>query len=362
MLERLELRDVGPAPSIQIEPAPRLNVLAGDNGGGKTLLLDIAWWALTGTWAGYPAAPHRRDGARPALRWVDRRPTESFAIEASFSFLEQQWQTLYSSRAGAAHPTPVLYARADGGFSVWDPQRTLGQWPLPAYSAFHFSPQQIWDGLAAEGDPPRSARCNGLLRDWTTWQAEQGPTFGTLTRVLEALSEHSGAPLRPGAATARMSLHDPRDIPTLDLPYGPVPVLLASAGMKRIISLAYLLVWTWREHVEAATLKGVAPSSELVLLVDVVEAHLHPHWQRVLLPALLAVVRELSPTLEVQLFATTHAPLVLSSLERRFDDACDALFHLEIEGSEVTVSRVPWALRGDVSLWFTPGMLAPDER
>ncbi len=357
MLERLELRDVGPAPAMRIEPAPRLNVLAGDNGAGKTLLLDIAWWALSGTWAGYPAAPHRRDGARPALRWVDRRPTESYAIEASFSFLEQQWQTLYSSRAGSERPTPVVYGRADGGFSVWDPQRTLGQWPLPAYSAFHFSAPQIWDGLpGADG----AVRCNGLIRDWATWQAARGLAFETLVRVLDGLSRHPGAPLRPGAATARMSLQDPRDVPTLDMPYGAVPVLLASTGMKRILALAYLLVWTWREHVEAAALKGVPPSPSIVVLLDEVEAHLHPHWQRVLLPALLAAVRELSPALDVQLFATTHAPLVLSSLERRFDDACDALFHLELEGDEVTLSKVPWALRGDVSLWFTPGMLHPD--
>jgi predicted ATP-dependent endonuclease of OLD family len=116
-------------------------------------------------------------------------------------------------------------------------------------------------------------------------------------------------------------------------------------------------VWTWREHVEAARLKNTPPSSSLVVLLDEVEAHLHPQWQRVLLPALLRVARELSG--DVQLFATTHAPLVLASLESHFDDGQDALFHLDLEEGEVGVSKIPWALRSDVSLWFTKAMFDP---
>jgi hypothetical protein len=109
----------------------------------------------------------------------------------------------------------------------------------------------------------------------------------------------------------------------------------------------------WREHVEAAKLKNTAPSKSLVMLFDEVEAHLHPHWQRVLLPALLRVVHELSPEIEVQIVATTHAPLVLASLEPYFDVARDALFHFELKDKEVQVSRVPWRARGDASAWLT---------
>jgi AAA domain, putative AbiEii toxin, Type IV TA system len=123
--------------------------------------------------------------------------------------------------------------------------------------------------------------------------------------------------------------------------------------MKRILGLAYLLVWMWREHVEAAKLKNTAPSQSLVLIFDEVEAHLHPQWQRVLLPALLRVVRELSPEIEVQILATTHAPLVLASLEPHFDDAMDALFHFDLDGKQITVSKVPWRARGDASSWLT---------
>ena len=47
MLERLELENVGPAPKMALELAPRMNLITGDNGLGKSFLLDVAWWALT---------------------------------------------------------------------------------------------------------------------------------------------------------------------------------------------------------------------------------------------------------------------------------------------------------------------------
>jgi len=217
-------------------------------------------------------------------------------------------------------------------------------------SAFHFTPPQVWEGLAAEDG---TTLCNGLVRDWATWQLQRGPAFETLSRVIEGLSPHPGETIHPGASTARISIHDVRDIPTIELPYGTIPVVHASAGMKRILALAYLLVWTWREHIEAAKLKNRPPSQSLVLLMDEVESHLHPQWQRVLLPALLRVVRELSPELDVQILATTHAPLVLASLEPHFDGARDALFHFDLDGKQVTVSKMPWRPRGDASAWLT---------
>ncbi len=48
MLKSLRLKNVGPAPEMEL--APRLNLITGDNGLGKSFLLDVAWWALTRRW------------------------------------------------------------------------------------------------------------------------------------------------------------------------------------------------------------------------------------------------------------------------------------------------------------------------
>lgn len=357
MLERLELRDVGPAKRMRLAMAPRLNLIAGDNGLGKTFLLDVAWWALAYEWAGDEAAPRRGAGAQPTMAWAVHGEPEPGDVEAAYDFAEGGWNRRSKREGVDQRRTPVVYARVDGGFSIWDPLRVAGKWRRPLgmqalgmSSAFQFTRDQVWNGLSAEDG---TTLCNGLIRDWATWQLQRGHAFDMLTRVLEILSPNPRETIRPGAATTRVSIHDVRDIPTIELPYGTIPVVHASAGMKRILALAYLLVWMWREHVEAANLKNQPPSTSLVLLFDEVEAHLHPQWQRVIVPAALRVARELSPEIEVQILATTHAPLVLASLEPHFDDAKDALFHLDLEGQEVIITKVPWRARGDASAWLT---------
>ena len=73
MLTYLHLTNVGPASEMKLDLAPRLNLITGDNGLGKSFLLDAAWWALTRRWpqdlnakltSGYPARP--TDPKKPA--------------------------------------------------------------------------------------------------------------------------------------------------------------------------------------------------------------------------------------------------------------------------------------------------------
>ncbi len=63
MLHSLHLTNVGPAPSMELDLAPRLNLLTGDNGLGKSFLLDVAWWAMTRRWP----RDGRRAGRRPCV-------------------------------------------------------------------------------------------------------------------------------------------------------------------------------------------------------------------------------------------------------------------------------------------------------
>src|SRR5690606_6386589 len=49
--------------------------------------------------------------------------------------------------------------------------------------------------------------------------------------------------------------------------------------------------------------------SEGIVLIDEIEAHLHPKWQRKIIP----ILREIFPN--IQFFITTHSPQVISSIE-----------------------------------------------
>ncbi len=348
MLERLHLQGVGPSPELHFELGSRLNILTGDNGVGKSFVLDVAWWALTRTWAGYPVTPRRSAEILPRIRFTYRSGEESLEEDYTFERPVQKWFTESGSLEKLGI---VIYARADGGFSIWDPARNSSSESavdVPP-EAYHFDTGQVWDGLR-EGD---KHLCNGLIADWVAWQRERGPAFQQLASALEVLAPSEGEPLRPGKPM-RVSLGDIRDIPTLEMPYGPVPIVHASAGMRRIAALAYLLVWTWQEHQHASELLGREPTTEITFLIDEIEAHLHPRWQRVILPALLKVVDTVTQTesAQVQTLVATHAPLLLASIEPMFDEEVDRVFTFELEEQRVVVQEVPWAKQGDAVGWL----------
>src|SRR6185312_15053445 len=236
----------------------------------------------------------------------------------------------------------AIYARVDGGFSVWDPLRNVG----PLTSGYGFTLEELWNGLAVRGVKV----CNGLIDDVRDWCTRRGTEHGVLQDVLTELSppgEHMelGAPIQLPAP-------DERWYPTLNMSYGSVPVVYASAAVKRVLSLTYLLVWAFLGHRRAALETGRPVSQSLTLLIDEVEAHLHPKWQRQVVPAFLRAVDLLSQKLPVQVFLSTHAPLILASLEPHFEDEKDGLVRFEIERGVVTVRPIQWTTHGDATNWL----------
>ncbi len=366
MLESIHLKNVGPAPEMKMDLAPRLNLITGDNGLGKSFLLDVAWWALTGTWADYQVRPSletvtAKKNATIAFSFEGKRKQRSF--ESRWVPRAQEWT---SGPRRPADPSLVIYARVDGGFAVWDSVRNQKAREVlqekGASDAFPklyvFNRTQVWDGLPGAGT---SMLCNGLIRDWVFWQAlESNPemmrqdsgNFRLLRKVLEAMSEQ-GDHLEPGTKRVRVSINDARDYPTIRTAYGEeVALVLASAAVRRIAALAYLLVWTWLEHTQTSAELGLDPTKRIVFLIDEVESHLHPRWQRTIVPSLIAVVNALAPEAETQLLISTHAPLVMASAEPFFDVDKDAWFDLDLENKDVVLRKRPYVRRGEIGNWL----------
>lgn len=274
-------------------------------------------------------------------------------------------------------PGLVLYAAIDGSFAVWDPARNYWR-DFPAHRlpddfdpfwprAFQFPPEFLSDyddvgaptirrdvanGLEEGGQ----VLCNGLIADWSEWfyQRSSEPVvnaFEYLEEVVAILS-HPSEPIHC-EEPRKVFLTDSRKFPTLRMPYGVVPYPHWSAGVKRVINFAYLLVWAWVSHLEAAKMRKEGPTDRIILLIDEVEAHLHPKWQRTILPAVLKVVEKLQQDISVQILAATHSPLVLASLEPHFNDEKDQLFCFNLDTKKsaskmVSFDALPWAVHGDV--------------
>ncbi len=352
MLKSLSLKGVGPAKTFgPVEFAPRLNFITGDNGLGKSFLLDSAWWVLTRTWArGVEAVPQEK-ASKPSISFAFSKVTAGDK-EGELFFQRGIWS---QPKARPAIPGVVIYAGVDGSFSAWDPSRNY--WSDRDVSAeekiraFNFTPDQVWGGAKSEKG---INICNGLIHDWVSWQqtAPDSP-FEELSKALEAFSASEIEKLLPGKP-CHIGALDETLYPTLRMPYGlDVPLVHASAGMRRIAALAYMLVWTWNGHNRACKQRKIKPAKEVIFLIDEVECHLHPQWQRRIVPALLKVMRAMTgEEVSVQLIIATHSPLVLASAEPEFQEDQDKVFNIHLEKGEARIVQEKWAKQGDVVNWL----------
>ncbi|OOV35969.1 AAA family ATPase [Candidatus Synechococcus spongiarum] len=367
MLHRLRLKNTGPAPELALDPlAPRLNLITGDNGLGKSFLLDVAWYCLTRRWP-QEVNPGLTSGAMALPRDPKRTAEINFCVDGEHR-QQQDYNCRYEAedeawlgqRGRPVNPGLVLYAMADGGFAVWDSARNA--WKQKGsideqdkIKAYVFSGREVWQGLP-NSDPRMGWLCNGLVRDWANWQreGESSEPFQQLKTVLHALSPPA-QPLQPDSLK-RLRVSDTTDYPTI-IGLGdssPVPVVHGSSGVRRILALSYLLVWAWQEHQLASTLLGKDPARQVIFLIDEVEVHLHPSWQRRIVGSLLNVLSELNQATSVQMLLVTHSPLVMASVEPHFDPNRDRWWDLDLhpETRRVKLIQQNFTRLGDANSWL----------
>jgi len=163
-LAYLETRGLGPANTFILEPASRLSLITGDNGLGKSFLLEVAWWALTDVWAGRPSYPEQtRRSARVEITFaIKGELSEPQKRTIAFDWKTSSWPP---TKKRPTIPGLIVYARVDGSFSVWDPARqnlTSSSDDRPFKATF--TSEDVWDGS--------KGRIEGLIRDWVRWQNE----------------------------------------------------------------------------------------------------------------------------------------------------------------------------------------------
>lgn len=340
-LSFLATKNIGPAKEFLIEPARRLNIITGDNGLGKSFILESAWWALTNTWTDKIAYPDpRRRGECVSLEFSIKGNSD-ITSKHSVAF---DWSTFTwpSCTSRPTIPGLIVYGKVDGSFAVWDPARQFYSGQDKEKSIF--SNSEVWNG--------QLGRIEGLIRDWVNWQnSSDRRRFIHLQRILEKLSPPDLGILRPGKSVRIPE--DPREIPTLIHPYGEIPITNASAGVRRIVALSYLIVWAWNEHLVTSEQMNISPQKNMVVLIDELEAHLHPKWQRAFLPSLMDLGEILFPELKIQFIIATHSPLVMASSEEIFEEEMDSLFHLQLDDAgEINMGEIEFIKYGDISSWL----------
>ena len=394
MIKSLKLKNVGPLPDATISFGRRLNIITGDNGLGKSFLLDIIWFGLTNRWpievngrmtSGNMARPMDRT-KESSIKFFAGKGRSSETVQYNYERQQERW-TVNNFNLGKSeiHKNLVLYAHYDGSFSVWDPYRNywvrnLREDMLERPPAFVFTPSEVWDGANTIDriTGKEAPICNGLIRDWVSWQdrSREGnlyDEFSILKSCLVRLSPPDfpdNKKLIPGEH-GRISTSDSREHPFIQMPYGNIPAVWASAGIRRILTLAYMLTWTITEHMKSCDVLGEKPASQMTFLFDEVDAHLHPKWQRQIMGGILNVLEMFSnvsrgghpyqmslfgPTaINTQIISVTHSPLVMASLESLFDKDYDKWLDLDLnmDDGNVQIEERDFIKKGDASNWLT---------
>lgn len=364
MIHSVKLENVGVAPYMDLDFLPRLNLITGDNGLGKSFLLDVVWWILSRKWpaqlnshlsSGAMARPLVAQKAAKITFTLDGKRHSTKTYTSTYDRRDQAWE---GRQGRPLNPGLVLYAMSDGSFAVWDPARnywkTRGnadiQEKVPAYV---FSANEIMYGLSKPNEYPKEVwLCNGLLRDVETWRLKHNLAWQQFTEVLKKLSP-DGEEMRIGEAK-KVGADEELYVPTLETPYAPaVPVIYASAAIRRILSLAYCLVWAWQSHVSASEEIGQEPEKHIIFLIDEIEAHLHPRWQRTIARALVDVVNSLTNQAETQVILTTHSPLVMAGCEDFFTSEKDQWLDLDLVDRRVQITSRDFEKIGTADQWLT---------
>ncbi|MBQ7177041.1 MAG: ATP-binding protein, partial [Victivallales bacterium] len=115
----------------------------------------------------------------------------------------------------------------------------------------------------------------------------------------------------------------------------------------------------------ACRILGMEPSSQITFLVDEIESHLHPKWQRQIISSLLVALKGIQSDQEwmpagkataIQLVVSTHSPVIMTALEDVFNSETDNwidLDYAENKQNGAIVSERDFIRQGVSDNWLT---------
>lgn len=304
-LDRVALTNIGPFGSLEVSLHPSMTVLLGDNGAGKSSVLRAIALALSGN-----GDESRRAAAR-TLKAGERQGSIQLTIGS------REYRTTLSRDDDRVSVRSEPIGPVASGLLL-----SLGFPPLRGVSTADIEGPVMASRRAPSPEdlgPLTVDVVDERLDDVRQWivntallaeDSKQGEAAGvTLRRFFEILD----------ALTPKFTLkYHGVDRLTWEVMVatddGVIPLMHLSRGMTAIFGWVGVLI---RRLEDIFDDDDTPEGQRALLLVDEVDVHLHPAWQRCILPLLL----EMFPGL--QIVATTHSALVVGSIK----DA--ELIHLE---------------------------------
>ncbi|EGR1514143.1 hypothetical protein D6089_20170 [Vibrio vulnificus] len=330
LLERLELKNYRCFEDIRLEFQPGINVILGNNGSGKTSILGAASIAL-GTWfRGIPKVDGRTI-QNEELRLVRKKKGDLVVFDLAGECLVRasgtvngikniEWERSRFEGGTTQKNAKEMISIAKGvneyvskGEDVLLPviayygtgrlwgERRLGVVKKSKVEAVGGKTGRYLGYLGAL-DPASNER---LLKKWISQQAEasfhEGRVFESLNTVYDVITNC--------VEGARRTFWDPRESDiVIEFHNGAqVPLYLMSDGQRNICATVGDIAMRCIQL--NPHLRGMAPSQTPgVVMIDEVDLHLHPRWQKVILANLEDNFSN------IQFIVTTHSPFIVQSL------------------------------------------------
>jgi predicted ATP-binding protein involved in virulence len=329
-IHRLKLENFRCFGRYEIELAPRFTLLIGDNGTGKTALLDALAVAASSLFLGMSeqgvvAREIDAEDVRSLDLWVgqtltreERGPT---VVTAKGWILESlmSWTRSLASKKGKAtqqgsgsikHMAEQMVKHVQAGDTI-----TL---PIIAYYGSHRSFRFLSGQSRPVGN--RTSRLAGYRRcmdpasrskrlfRWFKTNELAAMQKGQKRYVLEAVRAGIVAMI-PGATRAYWDLD--WDELTIKLTIGEddrrLPFHLLSDGYRSMVGMAADIAYRMA-MLNPHLLERAIEETPGFVLIDEIDLHLHPNWQRQVVGHLLQAFPQ------VQFVATTHSPFIIQSL------------------------------------------------
>lgn len=327
VLHEITLENIGPYTDLRIRINDDWNVLLGDNACGKSTILRAVALALCGD-------DSRAEPAAASLLRVNAREG-TIVLRAGKSVFRTK--LLRDENRVRVSPSVITPVQGGSWLALGFPPLRGVSYSRPGGSSDEASPTPVLEDLL----PLVNSTVDSRLDDLGQWivnmavraqndkaeavePSRSAQLLDSFFRIVQRLT--------PGLHFTFAGI-DPNTWETLvRTDDGVIPIQRLSQGMSSLLNWAGVLL----QRLYEVYGDSAHPETERALvLLDEVDAHLHPSWQRKVIP----LVREAFPNLQV--IATTHSPFIVANL--RDDDQC---WYLKREDSEtgVTAGLVPAAI------------------
>jgi energy-coupling factor transporter ATP-binding protein EcfA2 len=303
MLSRLLLENIGPFETLDLALSPGWNVILGNNGSGKSTILRAIAAALCGDDPRAAVVADRllRAGASTGFVELTIR-SDVYRAE----FIRELSRVRVVNRQLTPLQTGKIFALGFPAVRGIVPPKGMSS-DTSSESVPNPDVSDVLPLIAGEVDPRTESLKQWLMdlenriqRD----KKESGRLVDLRNRFFDLLNVFTpGLPVMFDKVDfdAKQVLVRTEDSDV------PIPIDYLSQGMISVIGW----VGTLLQRMYAVRAKSANPTQEpAVVLIDEIDAHLHPEWQQEIIGRLKAEFPQ------VQFIATTHSPLVVAGLRR----------------------------------------------